>query len=57
MVQNCDVSSVPASPLIEARAIHYFEGWNELDTDVSWNGGDYGMRVLQLLGSRRQFGQ
>lgn len=48
MMKDCDVSSVPASPLTGACAIHYFEGWNEFNTDGSWNGGDYGKLATMM---------
>ncbi|HEY4379420.1 MAG TPA: hypothetical protein VGN01_03680 [Acidobacteriaceae bacterium] len=38
MEQNCNVSSLPASPLYGSCAIHYFEGWNEFNADGFWEG-------------------
>ena len=38
MEQNCDVSSVPGTPLTGSCAIHYFEGWNEFAANGYWMG-------------------
>lgn len=38
MKANCNVSSIPASPLYGACAIHYFEGWNEFASNGYWQG-------------------
>lgn len=38
MEQNCNQSSLPGSPLYGQCAIHYFEGWNEFNTDSYWQG-------------------
>ncbi len=38
MEQNCNVSTLPSSPLYGQCAIHYFEGWNEFNADGFWKG-------------------
>lgn len=38
MEQDCNRSSLPSSPLYGQCAIHYFEGWNEFNTDGYWEG-------------------
>lgn len=38
MEKNCNVSTLPGSPLYGQCAIHYFEGWNEFNTDLFWQG-------------------
>lgn len=49
MMQTCNRTSKPTSPL-STCVIHYFEGWNEFNTDTFWRGNNSQLARMMIDG-------